>query len=66
MYSGRALILIVTVALVASLSLPVAVKITVPGAIAVTLPLASTLYDSIWFEGGATRTGTKFIDWLEN
>lgn len=23
-------------------------------------------YDSIWFEGGATKTGTKFIDWLEN
>lgn len=22
-------------------------------------------YDSIWFEGGATRTGTKFVDWLE-
>ena len=23
-------------------------------------------YDSIWFEGGATKTGEKFIDWLEN
>lgn len=23
-------------------------------------------YDSIWFEGGATKTGTKFIDWLES
>lgn len=23
-------------------------------------------YDSIWFEGGATRTGEKFVDWLEN
>ena len=23
-------------------------------------------YDSIWFEGGATRTGTKFVDWLES
>ena len=23
-------------------------------------------YDSIWFEGGATKTGTKFVDWLEN
>jgi hypothetical protein len=23
-------------------------------------------YDSIWFEGGATRTGTKIVDWLEN
>lgn len=23
-------------------------------------------YDSIWFEGGATREGTKVIDWLEN
>ena len=22
-------------------------------------------YDSIWFEGGATKTGTKFVDWLE-
>jgi hypothetical protein len=22
-------------------------------------------YDSIWFEGGATKTGTKFINWLE-
>lgn len=22
-------------------------------------------YDSIWFEGGATRVGTKFVDWLE-
>lgn len=23
-------------------------------------------YDSIWFEGGATKTGTKFVDWLES
>ena len=23
-------------------------------------------YDSIWFEGGATKTGEKFVDWLEN
>lgn len=23
-------------------------------------------YDSIWFEGGATKTGEKFISWLEN
>lgn len=23
-------------------------------------------YDSIWFEGGATKEGTKVIDWLEN
>lgn len=23
-------------------------------------------YDSIWFEGGATKTGAKFVDWLEN
>lgn len=23
-------------------------------------------YDSIWFEGGATRTGTRFVDWLES
>ena len=23
-------------------------------------------YDSIWFEGGATKTGTEFVDWLEN
>lgn len=23
-------------------------------------------YDSIWFEGGATRAGTKFVKWLEN
>lgn len=23
-------------------------------------------YDSIWFEGGATRIGEKFVDWLEN
>lgn len=23
-------------------------------------------YDSIWFEGGATRIGTKFVDWLES
>jgi hypothetical protein len=23
-------------------------------------------YDSIWFEGGATKTGAKFINWLEN
>lgn len=22
-------------------------------------------YDSIWFEGGATKTGTKFVKWLE-
>jgi hypothetical protein len=22
-------------------------------------------YDSIWFEGDATRTGTKFVKWLE-
>ena len=22
-------------------------------------------YDSIWFEGGATKTGTKLINWLE-
>lgn len=23
-------------------------------------------YDSIWFEGRATKTGKKFVDWLEN
>ena len=23
-------------------------------------------YDSIWFEGRATKTGGKFINWLEN
>ena len=23
-------------------------------------------YDSIWFEGGATKTGEKVVDWLEN
>jgi hypothetical protein len=23
-------------------------------------------YDSIWFEGDATKTGEKFVDWLEN
>ena len=23
-------------------------------------------YDSIWFEGGATKTGKKIINWLEN
>ncbi len=23
-------------------------------------------YDSIWFEGGATRWGTKVVDWLES
>ena len=23
-------------------------------------------YDSIWFESGATKTGEKFVDWLEN
>ena len=23
-------------------------------------------YDSIWFEDGATKTGEKFVDWLEN
>jgi hypothetical protein len=23
-------------------------------------------YDSIWFEGGATKTGTKLVKWLEN
>ena len=23
-------------------------------------------YDSVWFEGGATKTGTKFVKWLEN
>ena len=22
-------------------------------------------YDSIWFEGGATKTGEKFVNWLE-
>lgn len=22
-------------------------------------------YDSIWFEGGATKTGEKFVEWLE-
>lgn len=27
---------------------------------------ASDWYDSIWFEGGATRWGTKVIDWLES
>lgn len=27
---------------------------------------ASDWYDSIWFEGGATRWGTKIIDWLES
>ena len=26
---------------------------------------AADWYDSIWFEGGATKTGEKFIDWLE-
>ena len=26
----------------------------------------SDWYDSIWFEGGATRWGTKVIDWFEN
>jgi hypothetical protein len=23
-------------------------------------------YDSVWFEGGATKTGEKFVKWLEN
>jgi hypothetical protein len=23
-------------------------------------------YNSIWFEGGATRWGTKVVDWLES
>ena len=27
---------------------------------------ASDWYDSIWFEGGATRWGTKVVDWLES
>ena len=27
---------------------------------------ASDWYDSIWFEGGATRWGTKIVDWLES
>lgn len=27
---------------------------------------ASDWYDSIWFEGGATRWGTKVVNWLES
>ena len=27
---------------------------------------ASDWYDSIWFEGGATRWGTKVVEWLES
>ena len=26
----------------------------------------SDWYDSVWFEGGATSTGTRIVEWLEN